>query len=122
MGDQVEVASYKYTGFVYDVTDGKYGIDIKCKTVKDESTVKWSQHIMFTIGTKGKAYDAVKGLGIGKMDKIEVEFIPSLIEGVSKTTNKAYAMMKNNITSVKILEKASPEEVAAEDSVDDMPF
>jgi len=117
------IVSYKYTGWIYEVLDGKYGIDIKCKTVKDESGLKFAQHIMFSVSNKSKNYETINLLDLMKGDKVEVEFIPNLQEGVSKTTQKAYAIGKNNMTSVKVLEKVTPEEAAADEpDPADIPF
>lgn len=118
-----QYTSYKYTGYVYDIAEEKFGIEIKCRTVKDESDIKHPQHIMFCVGAKSKHYKEVSSLGIGIDDRIEIEFMPSLFEGTGKTTNKPFAINKNNITSAKIVEKAAPVSTAENlEECDDIPF
>lgn len=119
MSDQF--TSYKYTGYVYDISEDRFGIEIKCRTVKDESGVKYPQHVMFSVREKSKHFKDVAELGIGIDDRIEIEFVPTLYEGVSKTTEKPFAIIRNSITSAKIVEKSvSTAEIL--EGCDDIPF
>lgn len=116
-------ASYKYTGYVYYIKEEQFGIEIKCRTVKDDSDVKYPQHIMFNVGAKSKHYKDVSALGIGIDDKIEVDFMPSLFEGTGKSTNKPFAINKNNIIALKIVEKSESSNVIDHlDECEDVPF
>lgn len=116
-----QYVSYKYAGYVYDVKEEQFGIEIKCRTVKDENDIKYPQHILFTVGSKSKHFKEVSALGIGIDDKVEIDFVPSLYEGVSKSTNKPFSICKNNITSAKVVEKSSST-VENLDGCEDIPF
>ena len=111
--------TYEFEGYVYGVVKTNWGTDIKASVNKDDNDAKYPQHILFSTSKKSQEKlpdDICEG------DKIKVTFAPFLSEGVSKS-QKVYAINKNMIIDITILEKAEPAPAPeGGNDFDDIPF
>lgn len=106
--------TYEFTGWVERVNRvNQYGPEFVLRADKNDAEAKYKQHIMFAVSKK-KASSIPPEMGPN--DKVKVKFLPMLQEGVSDRTNRAYAISKNMMMSIEILEKADS---AAQDNADD---
>lgn len=111
--------SYEFTGWVVRVNRvNQYGPEFVVRADKDESDIKYPQHILVVVSKK-KASQLPPEMNVD--DKVKVKFLPILQEGVSERTNRAYAISKNQMMSVEILEKAERKQDATAGD-EDMPF
>lgn len=95
--------NFEFTGYLYKRNDTKWGTDIRIRTLLDESESKFPQHILVSVSKKN--IDKLSDVGIG--DKVRVVIIPTLVEGVSDRTQKAYAINKLNLQDFEILDRAA---------------
>lgn len=111
--------NFEFTGYLYKRNDSKWGTDIRIRTLLDESGSKFPQHILVSVSKKN--IDKLGDVGIG--DKVRVVIIPTLAEGVSDRTQKAYAINKLNLQEFEILARAEakPSDEEEDDDVD-LPF
>jgi hypothetical protein len=114
--------AFEYVGYVYRRRDSKYGIELYLKSMKDEASEKYPQHICVTVSKKSESkVDPTLAVG----DKVKAKLIPTLNEGVSERTQKAYAINKLNLNEIEILERADPSEAQGSDAEvnqEDLPF
>lgn len=116
------VASYDYVGWIENIAEGKYGMEVKCRSDKLPSTTDWQQKVLFEISHRSKSYESIKASGISIGDKVSVKFIPSLNEGISKATRKVYAINKNMLVAISVLERGEPQPASVIREPDDLPF
>ena len=109
---------FEFVGYVYKLTNSKWGTEVRLRTLADETNEKWPQHVLVTVGAK--KVDRLGDANVG--DKVKVTLIPTLAEGVSDKTNRAYAINKLNLQSCTIIERASAQPQAEDGDPDDMPF
>lgn len=115
--------TYIFTGWVTRINrKNPYGPEIFMRNDKDESQIKYPQHILLC-ASKRKA-DIIPD-DLCPDAKIEAKFLPTLTEGVSDRTNRAYAINKNYLMELKVLEMPSSDQqspTSEGDGDDDMPF
>lgn len=117
--EKMKYQQFEFTGYIYKRNDNKWGTDIRLRTLLDETGEKWPQHILVSVSKKN--IDKLSDAGIG--DKVKIWLIPSLTEGVSEKTQKAYAINKLNLQKCQILERAAIPQTDEDDvGADDMPF
>lgn len=114
--------AFEYVGYVYRRRDSKYGMELYLKSQKDDASEKWPQHICVTVSKKSESkVDPTLAVG----DKVKVKLIPTMNEGVSERTQRAYAINKLNLNEIEIIERADPSESTASEEVvnpEDLPF
>ena len=114
---------FEFTGYVYKIRDSKWGKEISLKGLADETEEKYPQHILVNVSKKREG-EVDPNLGIG--DKVKVVILPTLTEGVSDKTQKAYAINKLNLQKMDVLERAQQSENDngddGSDEADDIPF
>lgn len=114
----MEAQKYTFVGWVDKISAvNKYGRDIYVRTAQDESGEKYPQKLMFSISTKN--LDKVDETQHCKNAKVSIDFIPFLMQGVSKM-NKAYSINKMMLQSITLLEPAPVNENG--DEPEEMPF
>lgn len=118
MGD-VSYLKFEFTGYVNKVMVGKFGKEIICRTAKDESDIKYPQRALFSASKKNedKVPETLK-----ENDKVAIQFMPILAEGVSPRTHREYAINKLMLQSCEILEVAPEPAEDNSESVEDLPF
>lgn len=116
----MEMITYEFEGWVYGVVRNNWGVDLKVRAAKDDGDNKYPQHILFS--TSKKSADKVP-TDISEGDKVKVQFAPFLSEGVSKNTQRVYAINKNMLINIEVLEHAEPKpEANGDGGEEDMPF
>lgn len=115
----VKFQQFEFVGYIYKRNDTKWGTDVRLRTLADDGDEKYPQHILVTVSKK--KLDKLGDAGVG--DKVKMIIIPSLVEGVSDKTQKAYAINKLNLKDCEILERAEAEQ-SDDDGIgdDDVPF
>jgi len=117
--DDAVYVKYEFVGYVSKFNENRFGKELTIRTNPDETGLKYPQRVMFSTSEKKK--DLVPDVSAG--DKVRIEFMPILIEGVSKGTNKVYAINKLFIQSCEILEKGAVQESeSTSGDADDLPF
>ena len=114
--------TFELTGFVYKIKHTKWGMELSIRTMKDEANEPHPQHIQISVSAK-KIELVPPDLACD--DRIKVVVMPWTNEGISKTTEKMYAIGKLNVVEFEVIERA-PRKVAdpagSVDEPDDMPF
>lgn len=115
------VQTFKFIGWVDKLSaTTKYGKDIYVRTLKDEEGQKFPQKVMFSISTRN--LEKIDMTPFIPGSKVEIIFIPYLVQGVSKT-NKAYTINKMMLQHIILLEHAEVDKSTGKPvDVEDMPF
>lgn len=111
--------SFEFTGYVYKIKKSKWGMELYLKSNRDDASEKFPQHVLVNVSSK--KIDIVDPC-LSENDKVKCVIIPTMNEGVSERTNKAYAINKLNLVSCDVLERAPAVEAAQSDGADDIPF
>ena len=111
--------SFEFTGYVYKKKKSKWGMELYLKSSKDDSAEKYPQHILVNVSTRN--LDKVDP-NLSENDKVKCVIVPTLNEGVSEKTERAYAINKLNLVSCDVLERAPIGEAAQSAPPEDIPF
>lgn len=115
--------AFEFVGYLYKNKDTKYGCELYIKTEWKDEEEKWPQRILVNVN-KHNSSKIDKSIRPG--DKVRVKIIPTLAEGVSEKTNRAYAINKLNLQSIEVLERSGDREnedgESASTQQEEMPF
>ena len=111
--------SFEFTGYVYRKKKSKWGMELYLKSNKDDSAEKYPQHILVNVSTRN--LDKVDP-NLSENDKVKCVIVPTLNEGVSERTEKAYAINKMNLVACDVLERAPLGDAGHESAPEDIPF
>lgn len=111
---------YEFVGYVTKIMKNKFGRDLVCRTAKDESDIKYPQHCLFSMSKKNEEKVPAD---LKPNDKVCIQFMPILAEGVSEKTHREYHINKLMLQECEIVERAPVEEPKSDpEDVEDLPF
>lgn len=115
----MEYQKCEITGYIYNLKSSRFGIKMYLQTLKDETGIKYPQHMLATVSAKHR--DIIDP-AIKEGDKVKLEVVPWLSEGVSSGTGKAYSVCDLRIAKCELLEACTAKPKPLDDDAEDMPF
>lgn len=114
---------FTFVGWVNAVEHNEWGADIEVRADKNpnDPSIKFNQEVMFVVSRK--KLPAIPR-DIDKDCHVSVEYIPTVLKGVSKKSGQPFRISRNMVSEIKILGYPKVNQTSDVDAVstDDAPF